>query len=212
MLAESNAALRVATVTRPTGDHEASRILTIVLARRPQALLNLSQVLVHRQVNVVSMMMTTGQDGYRIVSVEIDVEQPDDFDRTVKFLNRCVDVIKVVALDTDTAHHRQAVLVKVVTNPQTRGQVVDVARAFAAEIVDVSLATTTLFCAAHPMRIRQLLDVLEPLSVKEVSSSGVLAMLRGPRAVEIRTRRDVVSEQHWTTRAAATLPNRRQSR
>jgi acetolactate synthase-1/3 small subunit len=208
MLAESNAALRVTTVTRPTQEHEASRILTIVLARRPQALVNLAQLLVHRQVNVVSMMMTTEQDDYHTVSAEIDVQRPDEFDRIVKFLNRCVDVIKVVALDTETAHHRQAVLVKVMTNPQTRGQVVDVARAFTAEIVDVSVVTMTLFCAAHPRKIRQLLKVLEPLSIKEVSGSGVLAMLRGQRAVEIRARRDIVGAR-WADHAARSDLNRR---
>lgn len=192
MLAEANGTRRGTPDTRGLRDGGLRQFLAVMLTERRQALVSLTQVLAHRRVNVVSLTVAAEAGGYRAVSAEIDVEHTDELDRIVKFLNRCVDVIKVVALDAETAHHRQAALIKITTTPQTRGQVVDVARAFRAEIVDVSMATTTLFCAAHPSRIQQLLEVLGPPCIKEVSATGVVAMLRGPRVIEIRARRDAL--------------------
>lgn len=164
------------------------QLLSVLLTDRPRALARLALVLAHRQVELIGLAASGSVDGFAAVSVEVDVADDAELARIVKFLNRCVDVVKVVHLDQDLTHQREAVLVKLACPPADRGAVIDLAVSLSAEVIEVSPTTVTVFRSDTPQRIATLLDVLHTIGIREVSRSASFGILRGSRTVTTAAR------------------------
>ena len=96
-----------------------------------------------------------------------------------KQLNKLVQVIKVQRLDDDATVARSMMLVKVSADNSNRPQVVDAANIFRARVVDVSPESLVIEATGTPAKLRALLEVLEPFGIRELASSGDVALSRG---------------------------------
>jgi acetolactate synthase-1/3 small subunit len=109
------------------------------------------------------------------------VTRGDDqvIDQIEKQLNKLVAVIKVTDF-TDTPHvERELVLVKVVANDRTRGEVVNVVDIFRGKIIDVSRESYVIEATGTEDKIAALIELLKPLGVMEIVRTGKVAMFRG---------------------------------
>ncbi len=169
--------------TTSGADRLGRQLLAVVIVDRVQAVAQVALVLAHRRVDLVGMVVGRPDHGVRHLTIEVDVADETERNRVVKFLVRCVNVIKVVPLDKVDAHQREAVLVKVECRPQAREAVLEAAASVSADVVEVTPSTVTVFRADTPVRIRAMMNVFEPIGVREVSRSAVFGMTRGPRAL-----------------------------
>jgi len=135
--------------------------------------------------------LAVGETEYPEISrmtVVVDVEDLP-LEQVTKQLNKLVEVLKVVELESGAAVKRQVMLIKVRADAATRSQVLEMVQMFRAKVVDVATESLTIEATGTSEKLRALLDVLEPYGVKELVQSGIVAIGRGPRSITDRTLR-----------------------
>ena len=114
------------------------------------------------------------------IAVSVD-EQP--LEQITKQLNKLIEIIKIVELDSGAAVQRELLLVKVRAPMAERTQVLQTAELFRARVVDVNPDTVTIEATGTPEKLQALLAALAPLGIKEMAQSGTVALGRGPRSM-----------------------------
>ena len=96
-----------------------------------------------------------------------------------KQLNKLVPVIKVTDF-ANTAHvERELVLIKVAANETSRSELLNIVDIFRAKIVDVSRRTFIVEATGAEEKVNALIELLQPIGIKEIVRTGRAAMLRG---------------------------------
>ena len=116
-------------------------------------------------------------------------------EQVTKQLNKLVNVLKIVELDSDTAVERELMLIKVKTDAHTRGQVLETVQLFRAKVVDVATDAVTIEATGDSGKLTAMLNVLEPFGIREIAQSGRVAIGRGSRSITDRTLRAVPGVQ-----------------
>jgi acetolactate synthase-1/3 small subunit len=88
-------------------------------------------------------------------------------------------VLKVDELGPDEAVERELALIKVRVVPGLRAQLLDVAAAFRANVVDLGQQTLVLEAVCAPGKLDSLLAKLEPHGSCELVRTGQIAIGRG---------------------------------
>jgi len=101
----------------------------------------------------------------------------------VSQLNKLVRVLKVVELHRVTAVERELALIKVRAEPERRGQLLEVAQVFGAEVVDMSPETIVLEAVSSPGKLDALLAMLDDYGTTEIVRTGRIAVARGPETI-----------------------------
>ena len=120
----------------------------------------------------------------------VDVEDLP-LEQVTKQLNKLVEVIKIVELDSAASVSRELLLVKVKADADTRGRILDVVDLFQAKVVDVSPDTVVIQSMGNVDKLADLRRLLEPFGIRELVQSGMVAIGRGPRSISERTLRPV---------------------
>jgi acetolactate synthase-1/3 small subunit len=112
-------------------------------------------------------------------------------EQVTKQLNKLINVLKIVELDSDQSVQRELILVKVKTDKGARSNVLEIVTLFRAKVVDVAPETVTIEATGSRDKLEALLRVLEPYGIKELVQSGVVAVGRGGKAISDRALRSV---------------------
>jgi acetolactate synthase-1/3 small subunit len=108
-------------------------------------------------------------------------EQP--LEQVTKQLNKLVNVIKIVELESDASVQRELLLVKVRADASVRSQVLETVQLFRAKVVDVSPEALTIEATGDADKLDALLRMLEPYGIREMVQSGSIAIGRGPKSI-----------------------------
>ncbi|WP_262698465.1 MULTISPECIES: acetolactate synthase small subunit [Streptomyces] len=166
------------------GSHQAGAVLRLDVLATPLAVARITSILAHRQFDVVTMDIAAPVDGVRRITIEVDTADDIRVQQLVKFLNRSSDVVKVIRLSDDMSHNRRGAFVTV-TFPEGRlAEAVAIARAFSAEIVEADRTRCTVFTAAEPARVDDLVKALSGFTIRELVMA---APLRIPRPLRKHT-------------------------
>jgi acetolactate synthase-1/3 small subunit len=105
-------------------------------------------------------------------------------EQITKQLHRLVNVLKVVDV-TEEGNHitREMVLVKVNADGNARAEVLRLVQIFRARVVDVSPRALTVEATGSEDKIKALIELLQPLGIKEIARSGLVAMARGAKTL-----------------------------
>jgi acetolactate synthase-1/3 small subunit len=95
-------------------------------------------------------------------------------EQIVKQLNKLIDVIKVVDLNESEFVSRETALIKVHTRQEDR------AEALRANVIDSTPATYTIEVTGDPKKIEAIINLLQPLGIKELTRTGRVAVAREP--------------------------------
>ena len=106
-------------------------------------------------------------------------------EQIIKQLNKLVDVIAVRELDSASCLRREIMLVKVRADERTRPAVLEIAGIFRARIVDVSISTITIEATGDMEKLNGLLLLLRPYGILELARTGLVALERGERRLDI---------------------------
>jgi acetolactate synthase-1/3 small subunit len=156
--------------------------LSVLVENKSGVLARVSALFSRRGYNIESLAVgpTENPDLSRMTIVADAEAQP--LEQITKQLNKLVEVIKIVELDT-AAVQRELLLVKVRAPLADRHQVLQTAELFRARVIDVNTDTVTLEATGTPEKLQALLAVLAPLGIKEMAQSGTVALGRGPRSM-----------------------------
>ena len=94
-------------------------------------------------------------------------------------LDKLIDVIEVSYISTHQVVARELALMKVTTSPATRGEIMQFAELFSANIVDVSSTCVVIEITGGEQKVNALEDLLRPFGITEMVRTGLVAMVRG---------------------------------
>ncbi|GAA2430994.1 hypothetical protein GCM10010191_50860 [Actinomadura vinacea] len=153
-------------------------MLRIDVVAMPLAVARVATILARRGFEMLTMDVAAPVDGLRRITIEVDTADEIRLAQLVKFLNRSLDVVKVVRLSDDRSHNRRGVFVSVGFPEGGLPEAVAIARAFSAEIVEAHRDRCTVFAAAEPARIDALVKALSGFTIRELVMAPPLRISR----------------------------------
>ncbi|GAA2093054.1 acetolactate synthase small subunit [Aeromicrobium tamlense] len=165
--------------------------LSVLVENTPGVLARVSSLFMRRGFNIDSLAVgPTEIPEISRMTIVVNVEELP-LEQVTKQLNKLVNVLKIVELDSGNAVERELMLIKVKTDQQTRGQVLETVQLFRAKVVDVAQDSVTIEATGDAGKLTAMLNVLEPFGIREIAQSGRVAIGRGSRSITDRTLRTV---------------------
>ncbi|MFO7982935.1 MAG: acetolactate synthase small subunit [Desulfuromonadales bacterium] len=102
-------------------------------------------------------------------------------EQITKQLNKLIDTIKVIDFTGYDYVEREMALIKVNAEEKFRAEILRVSDIFRAKIIDVTSKSYTIEVTGAPAKITAILELLNPIGVKEIVRSGPVVIGRGPK-------------------------------
>jgi acetolactate synthase I/III small subunit len=96
-----------------------------------------------------------------------------------KQLDKLIDIVKVFDITAEKINGRELALVKVKASSATRGEIIEIADIFRANIVDVATDSLTIECTGDEDKVESMVKLLSGFGIKEIARTGRIAMVRG---------------------------------
>jgi acetolactate synthase-1/3 small subunit len=158
-------------------------VLSLLVEDKPGILTRVAALFARRGFNIESLAVgTTEVEGLSRITVVVGVDKAP-LEQVTKQLNKLINVIKVVELESDQAVQRDHMLIKVKTDSSTRSQVLEAVTLFRARVIDVVSDAVIIEVTGDTAKCAAFIKVLEPYGIKELVQSGVLAMGRGSKSI-----------------------------
>ena len=152
--------------------------ISVFVENKPGVLNSVTGLFSSRGFNIDSLAVGTTEDD-TISRMTIIVEGDEAIvEQVTKQLRKLIDVIKVQDMTQDDFTDRELLLINVAAPPETRTRVIEIATLFKANVVDVKPKTMTLEVTGDQGKIAALMNLLNPLGVKELVRTGRIAMSR----------------------------------
>ncbi len=175
--------------------------LSVLVENKPGVLARIAGLFSRRGFNIDSLAVgPTEHPEVSRMTIVVNVED-SPLEQVTKQLNKLIEVIKIVELEPEVAVKRELMLVKVRADEGSRGAVLDAVQLFRAKVVDVSTDAVTIQIVGNSGKLADFLRVLEPLGIRELVQSGMVAIGRGGRSISERTMRPLPAPT-----AASALP------
>ncbi|MEX5635249.1 acetolactate synthase small subunit [Parafrankia sp. FMc2] len=165
--------------------------LSVLVENKPGVLARVSGLFSRRGFNIESLAVgpTENPDVSRMTIVVAVEDLP--LEQVTKQLNKLVNVLKIVEMDSGVSVQRELVLVKVRADLAVRSQVLETVQLFRAKVVDVAPDAVTIEATGTRDKLDALIRMLEPFGIREMVQSGMVALGRGSRSITDRSLRAV---------------------
>lgn len=161
-------------------------VLSLLVEDKPGLLTRVAGLFARRGFNIRSLAVgTTEIEGLSRITVVVEVEGLP-LEQITKQLNKLINVLKIVELDSSTSVQREHLLIKVRVDNTTRSQILEATNLFRARIIDVATDSLVIEVTGDSAKVEALLRVLEPYGIKEIAQSGLVAIGRGPKSISER--------------------------
>lgn len=165
--------------------------LSVLVENTPGVLARVSSLFMRRGFNIDSLAVgPTEIPEISRMTIVVNVDELP-LEQVTKQLNKLVNVLKIVELESTNAVERELMLIKVKADAQTRGQVLETVQLFRAKVVDVATDAVTIEATGDAGKLTAMLNVLEPFGIREIAQSGRVAIGRGARSITDRSLRTV---------------------
>ncbi|CCH34443.1 acetolactate synthase small subunit [Actinosynnema sp. NPDC047251] len=157
--------------------------LSVLVEDKPGVLARVAGLFSRRGFNIESLAVgRTEHPDISRMTIVVSVEELP-LEQVTKQLNKLINVIKIVELETTASVQRQLLLVKVRADATVRSQVLETVQLFRAKVVDVSPEAVTVEATGTSEKLDALLRMLEPYGLREIVQSGMVAIGRGARSI-----------------------------
>jgi acetolactate synthase-1/3 small subunit len=164
-------------------------IISVTLENKAGSLSRVAGLFSGRGFNIESLSVAPTLDP--TVSMMTIVTSGDEriIEQILKQLNKVIDVIKVVDLNESDAVTRETALIKVHTRSEDRAEALRITDIFRANVLDSSPTSYTIEVTGDVQKIQAIIQLLQPLGIKEIVRTGRIAIAREPiRAVASQPR------------------------
>ncbi|MED4603877.1 acetolactate synthase small subunit [Paenibacillus validus] len=153
--------------------------ISVLVNNQPGVLQRVSGLFGRRGFNIESI--TVGESEENGLSRMVIVTTGDDhtLEQVSKQLYKLIDVIKVVDLSSNPMVARELALIKVNAEPNMRPEILGVVETFRAAVVDIGPNSLIVQVVGDSEKIDAMTELLKPYGIKELSRTGVTAMIRG---------------------------------
>ncbi len=156
-----------------------SRTLSILVDNAPGVLTRVAGLVARRGFNIDSLAVGHTEDPTRsriTLVVDADIEQVE---QVTKQLHKLVNVYKINDLTEEAHIDRELVLFKVNAEPSKRGEIIEIANVFRANVVDVAYSSLTIEATGTDSKLNAMEDMFRAYGIKEIVRTGKIALGRG---------------------------------
>ncbi len=155
-------------------------IITMLVDNEPGVTARVSGLFASRGYNIETICgaPTANPDMSRITITT--KTNPEKFEQILKHVRRLINVIKVRDMTGEDAVKRESALICVQAVSENRSEIFRIAETFRAKIVDSGRTHYILEVSGRQEKVDALIRTLEPLGIKKVARSGILALYREP--------------------------------
>ena len=147
---------------------------------KPGVLNRVASLFRRRAYNIESLAVGhTNLPGVSRMTIIVDAAGEDVARHIEANLYKLVNVLRVDDLTRLEAVAREMALIKVKATKKTRGEIVQIADIFRANIVDDAADSLVLEITGTVEKVDRILKMLDQFGVADVQRTGVVAMLRG---------------------------------
>ncbi len=161
-----------------TTEKEERHVLAVTVENISGVLSRVASLISRRGFNVESLSVGPTQDPEKSRITVVVWANNTGFEQITKQLYKLVSVYKVCDLTNNNAIERELVLMKVSADAQARGEIIQIANIFRANIVDVSTDSLTIEATGTENKVRGLEDLLRPYGITEMVRTGKIALGR----------------------------------
>jgi acetolactate synthase-1/3 small subunit len=153
--------------------------IAVLVNDQPGVLQRVSGLFGRRGFNIESI--TVGQSEEAGLSRMVIVTEGDSgtLEQIEKQLYKLIDVIKVIDLSSKPMVGRELALIKVKAEPSARPEILGVVETFRAAVVDIGPNSLMVQVVGDTEKIDAMIELMKPYGIRELSRTGVTAMIRG---------------------------------
>ncbi|GGA99750.1 acetolactate synthase small subunit [Brucella endophytica] len=165
--------------------------LAVLVDNEPGVLARVIGLFSGRGYNIESLTVSETEHEKHLSRITIVTRgTPHVLDQIRHQLERIVPVHRVIDLSLRAAElghdrpiERELALIKVTGTGEERGEVLRLAEAFGAKVVDATTAHFILEITGKSAKIDQFISIMKPLGLIEICRTGIAAMNRGPEGM-----------------------------
>ncbi|KTD85281.1 acetolactate synthase small subunit [Paenibacillus etheri] len=153
--------------------------ISVLVNDQPGVLQRVSGLFGRRGFNIESITVGQSEEVGLSRMVIVTLGDQHTLEQIEKQLYKLIDVIKVVDLGAKPMVARELALIKVNADPSERPEIMGVVETFRASVVDIGSTTLLVQVVGDTQKIDAMIELLKPYGIRELSRTGVTAMVRG---------------------------------
>ncbi|GMK42840.1 acetolactate synthase small subunit [Paenibacillus sp. CCS19] len=153
--------------------------IAILVNDQPGVLQRVSGLFGRRGFNIESITVGSSEEPGLSRMVIVTTGDGNTLEQVTKQLYKLIDVIKVVDISSNPMVARELALIKVSAEPAARPEVLGVVETFRAAVVDIGPQSMIVQVVGDTEKIDAMVELLKPYGIRELSRTGVTAMVRG---------------------------------
>jgi acetolactate synthase-1/3 small subunit len=153
--------------------------ISVLVNNQPGVLQRVAGLFGRRGFNIDSITVGASEENGLSRMVIVTTGDDKTLEQVTKQLYKLVDVIKVIDLSSNPMVTREVALIKVSAEPAQRPEILGVVETFRAAVVDIGPNTLVVQIVGGTDKIDAMVELLKPYVIRELSRTGVTAMIRG---------------------------------
>ena len=163
----------------PLPDIAGGHTLSMFVNNEPGVLMRICQVFARRAYNLDSVVVSRGRDPqFSRLTLGISGD-PAGLEQIIKQCNKLIDVIHCFEHDESESVTRELALVKILINPDDRGEVLQILEHFGAKTVDLGAASVIAMIHGNSNKVDAAIHLLSKFDIVETVRTGKVVMARG---------------------------------
>ena len=154
-------------------------VLSILVENKPGVLTRIAGLFARRGFNIDTLTVgPTDDDHLSRITLTVDGAL-HPIDQVTKQLHKLVNVLKIRDLEPGDTVARELALFKIAAEGESRGQVMQFAQIFRANVIDVSKRSLTVEVTGTDDKIEAFEELVRPYGLVEMVRTGEIAVARG---------------------------------
>ncbi|MGW9526279.1 acetolactate synthase small subunit [Paenibacillus terrae] len=153
--------------------------IAVLVNDHPGVLQRVSGLFGRRGFNIESITVGQSEEAGLSRMVIVTIGDENNLEQIEKQLYKLVDVIKVIDLSSKPMVSRELAMIKVKAEPPQRPEIMGVVETFRAAVVDVGTTSLIVQVIGDTEKIDAMIELLKPYGIRELTRTGVTAMIRG---------------------------------
>lgn len=153
--------------------------ISVLVNDQPGVLQRVAGLFGRRGFNIESITVGQSEEAGLSRMVIVTLGDQHTLEQIEKQLYKLIDVIKVVDLGAKPMVARELALIKVNADPSERPEIMGVVETFRASVVDIGSTTLLVQAVGETQKIDAMIELMKPYGIRELSRTGVTAMVRG---------------------------------
>ncbi|MFM9277027.1 acetolactate synthase small subunit [Paenibacillus jiagnxiensis] len=153
--------------------------IAVLVNDQPGVLQRVSGLFSRRGFNIESITVGASEEAGLSRMVIVTPGDEHTLEQIEKQLYKLIDVIKVIDLSSKPMVARELALIKVKAEPPQRPEIMGVVETFRASVVDIGTSSLMVQVVGDTDKIDAMIELLKPYGIRELSRTGVTAMVRG---------------------------------